>query len=180
MKPEEKEVKKAAKDIGKQIKEDEALGLSEPIQSLFRTGKLPREAWKISDAKIEELYSQGYRLYNTGRYKEAVLLFRTLIMINPEEPKYYMGLAACFHMQKEFKNAVETYTLCSILDGDNPIPLFHSSDCFIQSGDKYSALTVLEMAVKRAGDNPQYQILKDRALLTIEGLKKDLSNKVNT
>jgi hypothetical protein len=30
------------------------------------------------------------------------------------------------------------------------------------------------MAVKRAGETPQYKVLKDRAQLTIESLKKEL------
>jgi len=174
MKAEEEKVKQGLKKVGQSIKENTKKVLPDIAQTLIHTGKLPREVFKISDGKIEEMYSQAYHLYNTGKYKQAIQLFRLLILINADNPKYVMGVAACFHMMKEYKNAVESYTFCAILEPENPIPLFHASDCFIQSGDKFSALVALEMAVKKAGNSPQYQVLKDRALMTIEGLRKDL------
>ena len=42
-------------------------------------------------------------------------------MLNAMEPKYILGLAACFHMLKEYFNAIQTYTMCSALDLQNPI-----------------------------------------------------------
>jgi type III secretion system low calcium response chaperone LcrH/SycD len=86
-----------------------------------------------------------------------------------------MGLAACFHMMKEYKNAVSTYAICGVIDPDNPIPHYHASDCYIHMNDPVSALIALEMAIKRAGDKPEYQMLKDRALLSIESLKKEIA-----
>lgn len=177
MKPEDEKIKQGIKQVGEAVNKQVVGGVTQMVMDMTKHGKLPREAWNISDAKIEEMYDQAYRLYNTGKYKQSAQLFRLLIMINADEPKYALGLAACFHMMKEYKNAIETYTLCSILDGKDPVPLFHSSDCFIQSGDKFSALVVLEMAVKKAGDDPKFQVLKDRALMTIEGLKKEMPEK---
>ena len=124
---------------------------------------------------VEGIYGQAYRLYNTGKYKEAAQIFRLLIMINSTEPKYAMGLAACFHLMKDYKSATNTYSLIGIIDPQNPIPFYHSSDCFMQMGDQASALVMLEMAIKRAGEKPEFRTLKDRAILTAESLKKELA-----
>jgi len=75
-------------------------------------------------------------------------------------------------MLKEYSTAAELYTVCGLLDSQSPIPHYHASDCYIELGDKPSAIIALEMAVSRAKDRPEFSRLKDRALMTIESLKK--------
>jgi type III secretion system low calcium response chaperone LcrH/SycD len=141
----------------------------------MQTGVIPKDKLGYSDEKIEALYGQAYRLYNTGKYQDAIQIFRMLIILNPPQGKYMLGLAACFHMLKDWENAIKVYTICSIVDSENPIPLFHASDCYIQMRDRASAIIALEMAIQRAKDKQEYQILKDRSLLTIASLKKELA-----
>jgi type III secretion system low calcium response chaperone LcrH/SycD len=142
---------------------------------LMGKGGAPKEAFGLSDQAIEGIYGQAYRLYNTGKYKDASQLFRLLITLNPTEPKYTLGLAACFHMMKEYSTAAEVYTIGGVLDPQSPIPHYHASDCYLQMDDKISAIIALEMAVKRAGERAEFQQLKDRALLTIKSLKEALT-----
>ena len=134
----------------------------------------PQDAMGMSPEMVEGLYGQAYRLYNTGKYQDAAQMFRLLVMINASDPKYTLGLAACMHLMKDYKNAIEIYTICSILDAKSPIPLYHISDCYLQTHDKMSAMIALEMAVKRAGDKPEFQTLKDRSAMTAKSLRKDL------
>ena len=129
----------------------------------------------LNEQMIEGIYGQAFRLYNTGKYKEASQLFRLLIVLNSSDPKYVMGLAACLHMMKEYMAAAELYTLCSFLDPRSPIPGYHASDCYIALGDRSSAIAVLEMAVARSNQRSEYSQLKDRALLTIASLQQELS-----
>lgn len=142
---------------------------------LFKQGMLPKEAVGINNHVLENIYAQAYRLYNTGKYVEATHLFRILIMLNAVEPKYMLGLAACFHMLKEYNHAIQSYTMCSALDPKNPIPHYHTSDCYIQMQDYLSAMICLELAIDRAGDKTEYAKMKERALLTLESLKKQTS-----
>lgn len=137
----------------------------------------PQKAMGMTNEMVEGIYGQAYRLYNTGKYQDAAQLFRLLVMVNPTDPKFTLGLAACLHLLKEFKNAIEIYTVCSILDQDSPIPLFHASDCYLQVQDKLAAMMALEMAVKRAGSKPEFQTLKDRASMTAKSLRKELETR---
>jgi type III secretion system low calcium response chaperone LcrH/SycD len=173
MKSEQHQIKKAADKISAELG-PENKDYQQAVDKLVKKGVMPKDVMGLSDSMIEGIYAQAYRLYNTGKYKDAAQLFRLLIMLNSTEAKYAMGLAACFHMMKEFKNAVEMYALCAIIDPTSPVPHFHSSDCYIQMKDPISALIALEMAVKRAGNQPTYQTLRDRSLLTIESLKKEM------
>lgn len=153
---------------------DQAIG--EMANKMMIQGLTPKDAMGVSGTYLENVYAQAYRLYNTGKYGEAAHLFRILIMMNAMEPKYTLGLAACFHMLKEYYNAIQTYTMCSALDSENPIPQYHSSDCFIQMKDYLSAMICLELAIKRAGDKPEYAKMKERAQLSFESLKRQLSS----
>lgn len=173
MKSDQKEIKKAAAGVSKEIYKQSGKEYKELLEKTAKSAAIPKTLLGLSDEMVEGIYSQAYRLYNTGRYEDAAELFRMLVMINATEAKYILGLAACYHMLKDYNGAVETYAICATLDPESPIPFYHSSDCYIQMNDPLSATIALEMAVKRAGDNPEFQVLKERAQLTIESLQKE-------
>lgn len=176
MKGEQEQIKKATEHIGHEMRSQGTSPnnrVQVSLSKIVKKGGTAKEMLGLTDAMVEGIYGQAYRLYNTGKYLEANQLFRLLIMINPTEAKYVMGLAAGFHMLKEYKSAADCYQIVGVIDVQNPIPLYHSSDCYLQMGDPVSALIQLQMAVKRSGDKPEFKILKDRALMTIESLKKD-------
>lgn len=175
MKREQEKVSRAARGAADKMADEAAKNLEEAAENVVKRGILPKDAMGIDDQMLEGIYGQAYRLYNTGKYKEASQIFRLLIMVNSMEPKYTMGLAACFHMVKEYDHAVDGYTLCSIIDPDNPIPQYHAADCYINMGDKLSAVVALKMAVKRAGKRGEYATLVDRAEMMIESLQKELN-----
>ncbi len=175
MKGEQYQIKKATGDLGAEIGKEKSQEFQNVAAKVVKGGVMPKDMMGLSDAMVEGIYGQAFRLYNTGKYKDASQLFRLLIMLNSAEPKYSMGLAACFHMMKEYKNAVSTYAICGVIDPDNPVPHYHASDCYIHLNDPTSALMALEMTVKRAGDKLEYQTLKDRSLLTIENLKNEIA-----
>ena len=175
MKSDQHQIKKATAEIGTALGKEKTKEFQNAASKVVQQGMMPKDMMGLSDAMVEGIYGQAYRLYNTGKYKDASQLFRLLIMLNSTEAKYAMGLAACFHMLKEYKNAVSTYSICGVIDPENPIPHYHASDCYIHLNDPVSALIALEMAIKRAGNKQEYQTLKDRALLTIDALKKEIS-----
>lgn len=171
MKGEQEQIKKA---VEKAAGENDQT-VKDAISRATRKGASPKDALGLTDAMVEGVYGQAYRLYNTGKYKEAIQIFRLLVMINSTEPKYAMGLAACFHMAKDYKTAVNAYAIVQVIDPDNPISFYHASDCFIQMGDPASALISLDMAIERAGEKPEFKTLKDRAALTADSLRKDVA-----
>ena len=152
---------------------DKATG--EIADKMLNQKMTPKESMGLSSAYLENIYSQAFSLYNTGKYIEAAHLFRILIMYNPMEPKYMMGLAACFHLLKEWDSAIQMYTLCSALDPNTPIPHYHTSDCFIQMNDDLSAMLCLELAIEKAEGKAEFSKIKERALLSLENLRKHKS-----
>lgn len=171
----QQEFRKAVEEMSRGLEPDQAKKLEQITSKVVGQGVPPKDAMGLSDQMVEGIYAQAYQLYNTGKYKEASQLFRLLIMLNGAESKYSLGLAACYHMAKDYDAAVTVYTTCGMLDPNNPIPHYHASDCYLQMNDKVSAMIALEMAVKRSGSKPEFTQLKDRALMTIESLREEIA-----
>lgn len=166
-------IKKAVQQTGENIHKTHGEEFNKITNKAFKNSGLIKDIIGLSDDSAESIYSQAYLLYNTGKYNDSAELFRLLIMLNATEPKYIMGLAACFHMMKEYEGAASAYSLLSIVDPENPIPYFHASDCYIQMGDRGSAIVALEMAVQRSGAKPEFAMMKERSQITLQALKKE-------
>lgn len=167
--------RKATEQLGRNLEEKGGATFDKMAQRALKNSGSIKDILGVSDESAESVYGQAYLLYNTGRYRDAAEIFRLLIMLNSTEAKYLMGLAACYHMLKEYQSAASTYNLVSIIDPNNPIPFFHASDCYIQIGDKVTAAVMLEMAIQRANNKNEFATLLERAKITLEAIKKDIS-----
>lgn len=179
MKHAKQEIKKAVQQTGEFIGNTYGKSFSELTGKSVQNCSSVKDILGFTDESAEGIYGQAYLLYNTGRYRDAGEIFRLLVMLNATEPKYLIGLAACYHMLKEYQSAGSTYNLASIIDPDNPVPFFHASDCYLHLGDKATAASMLEMAVKRATNKPHFATLKQRAEITLDTLKKEITQTVN-
>ncbi len=177
MKGDQKEMLDAVEELGQSLGEKKKKELDRASREILQKQVMPKNTLGMSDSTLEGLYGQAFRLYNSGKYKDASHLFRLLIMMDSTEPRYTHGLAACLHMMKDYKSAVHLYTLCCVFEPKNPVPHYHASDCYLQIGDKVSAMVSLEMAIKRAGEKEEFQTLKDRAKMTLKSLEKEMKLK---
>lgn len=149
----------------------------ELLHEVVDEGKLLKDALNVSDQTIEYLYSQAYRLYKIGKFKEASRYFHILYLLNGLDLRFSMGIAASHHMQKEYQRAVEWYLVCAALDEDSPLPYYHISDCFLKMNEKLSALISLKMMqVRLKDDNPHFAHIKERAVRMIEVLSEEVKN----
>lgn len=144
--------------------------LGDVIGKILFEGILPKDALGISRDQMDNLYSQAYHMYNTGKYADACHLFKVLALCDRTEPKYMIGMAASQHLMKDYKDAVQSYLLSATLDPENPMPYYHVADCCIQLKDTASAMVFLEMAINKARTN-EHTELKERSQLVLERLK---------
>lgn len=142
------------------------------LEAVIKRGVMPRQALKLGDETMEAIYTQGYNLYNQGRYKEASYIFRLLTLLDFMTPKYILGMAASLHRLKKYKDAANLYLMCGALDPANPYPHFHSADCYLQINAVEIAILCLSMAISVAGDQPQHALLKQRATLLKQSLEQ--------
>lgn len=179
MKTPEKAINEAIENIG--IKGQEADDLRKKVTKLtsdiYEKGMSPYEAMGLSKEMMESFYSFGYRMYNTGQYDQATQLFRLLILLDPTNPKYLFGLAACFHMEKDFENAASTYIVCSLIDLNDPIPHYHASDCYINLKKYNLAIDALNVSLQRMENRAEFSAIRDRAQVTLDMLNDKIGKK---
>lgn len=60
---------------------------------------------------IEALYAVGHRLISEDRPRDAIALFRTMLLVDPRDERGWLGLATCHEMQDELEKAL---ALCEL------------------------------------------------------------------
>lgn len=144
---------------------------AEVIINLIEKGKLPFESMGFDVRFIGMLYAYAYKLFLAGKFSDAEQVYRLLMYLNPVDARYPHALAATLHKEKKFQESLSNYIVAAYLSPEDPMPLYHASDCCIQLNDPFSALTMLSMAVDRAGDKKEFSLLKQRAELSMDSLK---------
>ena len=163
----DQELKAALAKMDAQVADESKETLDVLMQRVMEQGMRPKTALNLTDEVMEGIYSHAYNMYNRGMYKEASHIFRLLILLDPLEGRFLMGLGACLHMLKEYKDAAAMYLLCSAYDENNPLPNYHCADCFIKMDTPFDAVLELQEAVRKAGDSPEFAVLVERAQLMI-------------
>jgi type III secretion system low calcium response chaperone LcrH/SycD len=135
----------------------------------------PKKAFKIPDQELEDVYAVAYQFYMSGEIKKALAMFKNLLTIDHRSYKFALGTALCCHELKEYSIALSAYLAAFMNAPTNPVPLFHSIDCWIELKDFNTALDTCTKVIQVAGDNPEYKALKEEATL----LKKGLEQRVN-
>ncbi len=154
-----------------------AAQIKETLKMMYqglKRGIMPKEMLKIGPETIEGLYLQAYTIYNQGKFRDAAYIFIVLILLDPNEPKFQLGSAACLHRMGKYEKAAQIYLICSALDQSNPIPHFHAADCYI----KMKALPLAEMCLKNAitccGEKKEYEVIKERSILMLKAVQDEL------
>jgi len=151
---------------------------AEVIEKALMEGVPLKESLGISSDSIEFFYSEGYRLFLLRKYEEALKYFRLLYLLNGSDPRFAFGIAASYHKQKDFQNALSWYLTLATLDDTSPMPFYYMSDCFLKLGDTEFALDFLKKSVELAEGNFTYKELKERMLRAITALEKHLEKEV--
>lgn len=148
----------------------------EEIPLLIQSGILSKEGLGYSEKDIEKIYTKAKHYYDSGIYKEARGLFSFLCLIDRSTPGYLYGLAATAMMMNDLDIAIEAYLNYAGIVKSDPYPYYYASLCYEKKRDTLSALICLQTVVLRAGDQPQYQALKNRALMVINNFTNANNN----
>jgi len=123
----------------------------------------------FSDDEIAALYALAFEMYRNGKYSEAMPFFRFLTILSPDDRKYWMGLGACYQMQKRYQAAIECYSVAAVQNPNDPIVHWHAANCFFDDGKLDiaiktldSALTVAKISSKDESFVPQLELVRSR------------------
>jgi type III secretion system low calcium response chaperone LcrH/SycD len=137
---------------------------------LLKSGTL-QDAFDLSDYELEEVYNESYLLYQEDRYLESSTGFRWLVLFNPYEPKYWMGLAASLQLLEKYEKALHAYALFALLESDNPYPHFHAYECYSALHNVEEGRKALVLAHRRAVKKSAYRDLQEEIEFLLNNTK---------
>jgi len=149
--------------------------MEEAFIKMFEEGKMPKDVQGYTPKMMETIYTYGYRLFKSGKYRDALSFFRFLFRKDPTSYRYCFQVAICYHYLKEYDSASAYYIIAGDIDPNNPVPQFHLSDCWVHLGLPQSALLALERTIRLCKDTPQYQPLKERAIAEYNKLQESVN-----
>lgn len=166
----------ALEKFGDQIPPKAAPLIEETIAKMEVDHLLPAEALGFSPPIMELMYQQGYNLFQSGKYQDALKIFTILRQLDITEMRYSFAIAASYHYMKDYLDAAANYLIYKSMDPSNPLPSFHLYDCFMKADYPQSALIALEEARILAERDPQAMVLNEKIKLELEHLKEFLKN----
>lgn len=148
------------------------------IALLVKNGVINQKSLGMSSDDLEKIYAQAKKLYHSGKYRVSRALFSVLILVHPKCPAALLGHASCSLMLNDLDASIDMFLEYGALVPKDPMPYFYISNCYEKKDDLYSTMIALQTVVNRAGNQPQYQEIKERALLALDYIGKTLNSKL--
>ena len=134
------------------------------FRQLLDEGKSIFEIRGLTQQNIESLYLVAHTLYMEGRYQEACPLFQLMAFYDHYDKRAWMGAASCLEQLKDYKTAIRGYACASMLDPENPDPVYHSLNCFLELDDIPQSINALDVIISLVNHKKGfYEELKHKA-----------------
>ncbi len=162
---------------GDKLSSEQKRAMRDALMSTIKEGALPYEAMNFDQEFLEHIYANAYQLFKAGHYDKAKGIFQLLLVLNPSDAKYSMGLATCCRQQKDFDEAIHFFFKTALLDKESPYPFYFAAECMVEKNDEASGIMALRLADERAKKNPQLKPLSEQITALIDNLTSKLNSK---
>ena len=160
------------KTQGRTSIKDSAKKMSETFTPLLTKGVPLYITRGLTKEDLDALYIIAYNLYSEKKYQEAVQIFETIAFYNHFDRRGWMGTAACYQMLGRYSDAIISYSSASLIDVQDPLPIFHSVECYIALKRYPEALSALEAILTLTKNNSEFANLTNWAVKMKETLQK--------
>lgn len=145
----------------------------EIVSKVLLDGVPPKEAMGFNDEMLEYLYKIAYNLFKNGKYKNAIPLFTFLRDLDPLVYRYTFAIASSYHHMKDYQKALGEYSLCSLLDPNDPKCYYYMADCCLELKDAALAISSLQDALLRSKDKPEFADIYKVCQLNLDQLQME-------
>jgi hypothetical protein len=94
--------------------------------------------------------------------------------LNPKDPRFSFAYAASLHKLKKYEEAAGFYLMSTTIDHENPLPWFHSGDCYLELQKPDVALLMLTKSIEVAGTSPNHDRLRQQASALCDAIKQSI------
>lgn len=132
-----------------------------------------------NETEYEAMYALGHNHYNQKHYLDAAKCFGFLVTNNTTEPRFMKAFACSLQMLKNYRDAIQYHSLASLMNLEDPLPTFHTAECFVALAMPEEAREALTLVISQCGQ-PQWEELRQRSQALLSLLTpKDDSRDVN-
>ncbi len=146
--------------------------LASNLRTITLRGTVMQKQLSYSDELMEKLYAVGYKIYEKGRFRDALEFFENLFYLNPLDYKICYSAAAAAQRMGDWYRAILYYAYAAAAQEKAPEPSYFSAECCVQIGKEKAAIKLYEKAVEKCGNRPEYQELKERCQVLERALAK--------
>lgn len=111
-------------------------------------------AQALNDEEKNAIYTLGYLLYNQAKYTEAAPFFTLLSISEPNNAVYYIALAACHKMNKNYLAAIQHYSMAVLLAPDRLEHIIDIAECQIANLTPDHAVHTLSEFLAATANSP--------------------------
>lgn len=135
-------------------------------------GATVADASGINPDTLESLYALAHGFYTSSNFHDAQVVFQALTLYNPNDYRFWLGLAGCRQAQEQFESAIEAYRMAGVASSlKNPEPFLHAAHCLVKLGRREDAVSALKGVLEIGADDPRYEAVRQRATALINLLK---------
>ncbi len=115
------------------------------IEEAFNEGRTLRDAMQVPRDVMESKFQFAYQQFAEADHKTGVDLFRYLVVLDPYDSRFWIGLSACWLGRKNPGKALESCFAAVIVDPESTLPLTVCSLVYLHVGSQQGARAALDM-----------------------------------
>lgn len=124
----------------------------------------------LTSQDLELIYQSGTSKYQMGLPAEAIVDFTYLVMHQPWDRRFHLGLGSCLHWLGEYQHALTFYGYALVMDACSPEASFRIAQCFLSLNDDAAAIEALQMAISQSYSEPEHHFVGDQAQQLLSAL----------
>ncbi len=127
--------------------------LSDMLLSCLNENVTLKDIHEIPEDMMNSLYAHAYQFYLKGKLDNAETFFRFLCMYDFYNTDYFMGLAAVYHLKKQYQKAADLYSVVFAMSSDDYRSVFHAGQCQLMMGENLKARRCFELVCDKSKDS---------------------------
>lgn len=130
-----------------------------------------QEMFGLSEETYSTMYKIGSEFFNAKKMEEALNVFVLLTNLNNFVFEPWLGLGSCWQLNKRYPEALQAFSMASLLNFQHPGPHVFSAQVYLQLDNKKLAKETLDLAISKM-DKEQRKDFRSHIEYVKNGLKK--------
>lgn len=113
-----------------------------------------QELFGLTNQTLQKIYALGYQYFQKHNNERAIDIFSIVTTFNPFISDFWNALALCYQATKQWKLAIDAFTLACSTNDSSIAPLISRAECCLKVNLTEEAVEEMEIASKMIETNP--------------------------